>query len=321
MAKRLSDMEFKKRVFDVYGDEYENIEEYKTKRSKIKFKHNTCGTEFYSYPMDVIRGLKKCPICMKNKLREINLKSKTQFIDDFGKISNGEYKLLSEYTTSRCKIKVLHIKCGTEWSVNANNFLGKKSFCPECSKIDNIKRLKSKTKTHDKFIKEVENLGMGEYEVVTKYTKSKDPIILKHKICGTEWETKPSNFINGNRCPECNTHTNSKGVQRIKRFLLENNINFITEFKIKECKRIRPLPFDFAIFKDDELECLIEYDGIQHFKPKSFGSDKSKDKNFKLLKESEEIKNKFCYDNSIKLIRIPYFEFENIENILSYLIS
>lgn len=321
MAKRLSDEQFKRRLFDVYGNEYQNIEEYKTKRTKIKFKHSKCGTEFLSYPMDVVRGMKKCPICMNKKLRELNLKSSERFDIDFDKVSNGEYELLSEYISSRDKIRILHKECGTEWDVNPNNFLQRRSYCPKCSRDNNIKRLKSKTKTHEKFIEEVEGLGLGEYEVISKYIKSQEPIILKHKACGNEWETKPDWFLMGNRCPKCNTHTNSKGVQKIKRLLDENKVKYIVEYKIKECKRIRPLPFDFAIFEEGQLKYLIEYDGIQHFKPKSFGSEKNKDKNFKLLKESEEIKNKFCVENNIKLIRIPYFEFVNIDKILSEVIS
>lgn len=321
MVKRLSNEEFKSRLFNVYGEEYQNIEEYKTKRTKIKFKHSQCGTEFLSYPMDVIRGMKKCPICMRKKLKEINLKSIEQFNIDFNKVSNGKYELLGEYVSSRDKIKILHKECGTKWDVNTNNFLQGRSYCPKCSKENTIKRLKSKTKPHEKFVQEVENLGLGEYEVISKYIKSRESIILKHKVCGNEWETKPDWFLMGNRCPKCNTHQNSKGVQKIKRFLDENNVKYITEYKMKKCKRIRPLPFDFAIFEEDKLKCLIEYDGIQHFKPKSFGSENNKDENFKLLKESEEIKNKFCIETNIKLIRIPYFEFENIDKILSEVIS
>ena len=321
MAKRLSDEEFKSRLFNVYGYEYQNIEEYKTKRTKIKFKHSQCGTEFLSYPMDLIRGMKKCPVCMRKKLKEINLKSIEQFNIDFEKISNGEYELLGEYVSSRAKIKILHKECGTEWHVNANNFLQGRSYCPACSKENNLKRLKNKTKTHEKFVQEVESLGLGEYEVVSNYIKSQEQIILKHKVCGNEWKTKPDWFLMGNRCPKCNTHANSKGVQKIKRFLDKNKIKYITEYKIEECKRIRPLPFDFAIFEKEKLKYLIEYDGIQHFKPKSFGSEKNKYKNFKLIKESEKIKNKFCVENNIKLIRIPYFEFKNIDKILGELIG
>ena len=43
----------------------------------------------------------------------------------------------------------------------------------------------------------------------------------------------------------------------------------------------------------------------------------------KKLKETQirdRIKNKYCKDNNIKLIRIPYFEFDNIDEILKCLL-
>ena len=35
----------------------------------------------------------------------------------------------------------------------------------------------------------------------------------------------------------------------------------------------------------------------------------------------DNMKNKYCEDNSINLLRIPYTEFENIENILKQAIN
>ena len=43
-----------------------------------------------------------------------------------------------------------------------------------------------------------------------------------------------------------------------------------------------------------------------------FGGEKQLQKTIK----NDEIKNKYCKDNNITLIRIPYWDFDNIENIL-----
>ena len=78
------------------------------------------------------------------------------------------------------------------------------------------------------------------------------------------------------RCPKCKK---SQGAKIVDDWLVDNIIdNFVInrEYIFKKCKNKRPLPFDFAIFnKDDKIICLIEYDGEQHWIPKSFGSDKS----------------------------------------------
>lgn len=38
--------------------------------------------------------------------------------------------------------------------------------------------------------------------------------------------------------------------------------------------------------------------------------------NFKTVQYHDAIKNKYCEDNNIKLLRIPYWDFDNIEEIL-----
>ena len=57
----------------------------------------------------------------------------------------------------------------------------------------------------------------------------------------------------------------------------------------------------------------IECDGEQHFKPiKFFGGEPS----YKTRMICDDIKTKFCDDNEIFLLRIPYTKFNNIEEIV-----
>ena len=62
----------------------------------------------------------------------------------------------------------------------------------------------------------------------------------------------------------------------------------------------------------------IEYDGMQHYKPVCFGGCSYDDAllAFEQTKANDEIKNHFCNSNNINLLRIPYYEFNNIEKIL-----
>ncbi len=60
--------------------------------------------------------------------------------------------------------------------------------------------------------------------------------------------------------------------------------------------------FDFYI---EDLNLIIEYDGFQHFHPvKYWGGEDGLKEN----KERDLIKNKYCQDNNIKILRIPYTE-------------
>ena len=69
------------------------------------------------------------------------------------------------------------------------------------------------------------------------------------------------------------------------------------------------MPFDFYV---PSINLLIEFDGKQHYEPLSFfGGIEA----FEKLKTNDKIKNDYCEDNYINLIRIKYDE-DNIESIL-----
>ena len=125
---------------------------------------------------------------------------------------------------------------------------------------------------------------------------------------GHLWKCSFDNFKRGRNCPHCKRK--SRGEDEIKKFLEINNINFTQQYSIDECKYIHKLPFDFYL---NDLNIIIEYDGIQHFEEvKNWGGlDK-----LKLTQEKDRIKNEYCKKNNIKLIRIPYWDFDNIEDIL-----
>ena len=70
------------------------------------------------------------------------------------------------------------------------------------------------------------------------------------------------------------------------------------------------LPFDFYL---PQYNLIIEYDGEQHFKPISvFGGEDA----FWTTVTHDAIKNQYCEDNDIDLLRIPYWEFDNIEKLI-----
>ena len=81
-----------------------------------------------------------------------------------------------------------------------------------------------------------------------------------------------------------------------------------------DCKHNGHLRFDFALFdNDNNLICLIEFDGEQHYRAFDFFGGKDK---FKDIQTKDEIKNNYCEKNNIKLIRISYKDENNINNIL-----
>ena len=100
----------------------------------------------------------------------------------------------------------------------------------------------------------------------------------------------------------CGAHKNiSKGNEKIKKLLQKANIDFEIEKKFETCKDKTYLPFDFYV----NNEYLIEYDGIQHFKEGVF--------DYEYTHSHDLIKNQWCKENNIPLIRIPYTHFKDLQ--------
>ena len=68
----------------------------------------------------------------------------------------------------------------------------------------------------------------------------------------------------------------------------------------------RPLRFDFAVFDDDgNIDFLIEYQGEQHYTPKSkFGGSKA----LYRQKYNDSQKRIYCQKHGYTLVTIPYWD-------------
>ena len=125
--------------------------------------------------------------------------------------------------------------------------------------------------------------------------------------CGAIFKELPARVMN-NHVRSCGCLVSSSAEKYIEKYLKENNIDYISQYTFPDLfsnssYRKYPLRFDFAVFKNNSLYCLIEYDGQQHFHPVSkFGGEKG----FNESVERDKIKNQYCKDHNIKLIRIPY---------------
>lgn len=104
----------------------------------------------------------------------------------------------------------------------------------------------------------------------------------------------------------------SKGEEKISSLLKSAHIAFKREYSFPNLKSYQGilLRFDFAIFIENSLYCLLEYDGEAHFQQINHFHKTQSD--FRRAQERDRIKNKYCLLNNIKLIRIPYWEIQNL---------
>lgn len=290
----------KKRCFDIFGDEYTILSDvYKNTKTKIIVKHNVCNNE-YGVQRDsfLIRG-QRCPECFGNlKLSILDIKDRCL------EIHGDEYSILSnDIKNTSSKIEVIHNRCNNSYFINVNSFINGKIKCAFCNgtKKQSIDILKDRCyKLHG-----------DKYEILSElYINIDKKILVKHNECGYEWNVKATNFINKKSgCPMCSPK--SKGELLIIEYLTKNNIKFYKEKEFENCKYESYLHFDFYLL---DLNICIEFDGQQHFKPiEYFGGEESYRKQI----EKDSIKNDYCINNNIKLIRIPYWELGNIDSILN----
>lgn len=273
-------------------------DEYVSRKTKMKFRCE-CGNEFETTINSIKASNKQyCNKCsMITNMRKRFAKTQEQFELEVKKRFGDEYTVLGKYININTKIAVKHNKCGHVYEVRPSAMIKQGNGCPKC--------FGKHKKTTDEFKKEIFNLFEDEYEVIGEYVNAKTPIMMKHNKCGNMWEITPTGFLRYKTCTFCTSR--SKGEDKIVEVLTEKNISFEREKRFDDCRAKKKLPFDFYL---NDFNMLIEYDGIQHFKP-SFN-----EKEFKNTKIHDAIKNEYCKKNNIKLLRIPYWKFNNIENIL-----
>ncbi|MGG1639861.1 hypothetical protein ACIFQM_00920 [Paenibacillus sp. NRS-1782] len=297
--RRLTDEEFLARIEELVGREYTFLQPYTTSKTLILVRHNKCEYEYRVRPNDFLQG-SRCPRCFHSKPKRYI--SQEEFLARVEKLTGQEYTFLQPYEFSSIPLMVRHNKCGFEYKVKPNNFFQGH----RCSNCFNLKQRTS----HEEFLASVAEQGIGEYTVLGQYKNSKTKILMRHDECGHEYRVTPNDFSKGARCPICRK---SKGELKIVNFLKDANIEYIPQYSFANLKYKAKLSFDFAVFKDEKLLCLVEYDGEQHFQPvKAFGGKEG----FAKGKKRDQLKNQYCKDNEIKLIRIPFTQFDNVEGIL-----
>lgn len=94
----------------------------------------------------------------------------------------------------------------------------------------------------------------------------------------------------------------------IRMYLDERQINYTTEKRFENCRDKKTLPFDFYL---PDYNMCIEFDGAQHFgEYDGFGD-------YETTKRHDAIKDQYCLDNGIKIVRIPYYNFDQTIEILN----
>lgn len=178
---------------------------------------------------------------------------------------------------------------------------------PQCIKCGNSERVEISRYKLDEVVEMFAERGCKFSD--ESYTNSKT--LLNYICsCGNPSRITLEALIMGRKCSNCRE---SKGEMAIREFLQKFGLKFYREHKFSDCRNTHPLPFDFLIQMNSSLPLIVEYDGIQHFQEiEFFGGEVG----YKNTMKNDNIKSNYCINNDIPLIRIPYWELDNIEYIL-----
>lgn len=127
--------------------------------------------------------------------------------------------------------------------------------------------------------------------------------------CGNTTYVLGYNLTNGNTS-SCGC-LKSKGELKINQILSEMNISYKTQYYFEDCRfpdTNRLAYFDYAIFENNQLKMLIEYDGIQH--ENGWGQEKE---SLKKIQAYDKYKDYYCLIHNIPLIRVSYKDFDKID--------
>lgn len=142
-----------------------------------------------------------------------------------------------------------------------------------------------------------------------------------HWLCKCDCGNKKLESIDGMKlrqgkklqCSLCQPR--SKGEEQIRDILTINNISFIQEKSFDDCRfpdTKRLARFDFYVNE----QYIIEFDGRQHIEPTT--GSKANWWSLEYVQGHDKIKNDYCKENNIPLIRIPYTKvnFIKLEDLL-----
>lgn len=293
----------------------------------------TCGNEFKKKSTNQVYCGKECRSGSYKKIYESSKMVYKKECEKCGQEFETTSKI-ARYCSEECKKKLYKyvcIRCGEEFESTTRN---RKICSPDCLKRTRYTKIceycgieyettdknskccsgrcrdDSRRKTHREFIDELIEVHEGTIVPLEMYKSANSNIKCKCIICDREYNKQAHRYI-GSYKEGCQCRL-SKGEVQVRSWLDKHNISYKEQYGFDDLKYKGKLLFDFAIIDDNKVSMLIEYDGEQHYgKPKHWSKKK-----FDNQKLRDSLKNKYCEENNIRLLRIPYYE-SNVDGLLN----
>ena len=289
----------------VHGDKYNyDKTEYVNKRTKVCI---TCPKhgDFWQNAQSHLNGC-GCKECMKESFRI----TYENFIERAKEIHGDryDYSLITKenFNGASSFVDIICPSHGVFRQKAINHLNG--NGCPQCA-YDLLHDSKAMPK--EEFLRRVNELYGDRFDMSkADFVNVNTPITVICKEHG-EFSVKPRYFLRGYGCPRCSI---SRGEEKVMLCLDKLGINYETQYKINNeflfCENKR-MYLDFFI---PSMNVAIEYQGEQHYRPTGFVDNEER---FAHQQEKDNAVRQYCKEHKIKLIEIPYTEYDNIEEILT----
>jgi len=309
--RRSSRISFIAKAIKKHGDNYDYSKViYVDSKKKVCIICNKHG-DFWQTPNMHLRG-EGCMKCGRDKTIEYHVFSTEEFVSKAVSVHGDRYDYSKvDYSNNYGKVCIICSIHGDFWQIPSVHTSG--GGCYRCGKKVTGDKLRSNTKEFVDKARHIHFISNYDYSKV-KYSNNNVKVCIICNRHGEFWQ-KPNYHLLGNGCPSCSS---SRGELSIIKWFAENKIEYNRQHWYLDLRgfRKRPLRFDFYIPTNN---LLIEFDGEQHTRPVRF-KDMTQEKavlSFKRIQHNDVLKNKYCEDNGIPLLRISYKDFKRIPEILS----
>lgn len=294
MPKKKTHEEFVEEV-KLMNPSIEITSQYLTSNKKVNCKCSIDGYEWDITPNQLLKGY-GCPICKNRRIRYTS-KTLQEKLNSYNKNIDIIGKFINVNTSVKCECRI----CNYIWNVKPNDLLNG-GGCPRCNKCERY--------TTDTF-KDIMFTIDNSIEIMGEYINAFTKIKCRCKTCSHMWYSRPNNLLNEYGCPNC---SKSKGEIRIERFITKYNFQFEPQYKCQDLKGVHNglLSYDFYLPK---YNMFIEYQG--QFHDGTIKGDLQSETELKIQQEHDRRKSEYAKENNIELLEIWYWDYENIERILS----
>jgi len=153
----------------------------------------------------------------------------------------------------------------------------------------------------------IEVHGVNRYEYELKDFVNLHSTIPIHCPKHGRFLQSAANHLRGTGCPRC---IQSLGERRVRETLETLEVEFVEQARFADCRDRQQLRFDFYV---PSHRLLIEFDGRQHYQTseKWGGEQELVD-----IRRRDAIKDRFAAKHNYRLLRIPYWQSQHIDNLL-----